>query len=55
MKVLLLYLNHKLLFMKKLALIILLAVATVVAVSSCNKEVCPAYSNSDTCKTGNVG
>jgi hypothetical protein len=41
--------------MKKFAFILLLAFVTVMAVSSCNKEVCPAYSNSDSENTENIG
>jgi uncharacterized lipoprotein YehR (DUF1307 family) len=33
--------------MKKLAVLVIVAFVTVLALSSCNKEACPAYSNAD--------
>jgi len=37
--------------MKKLAILIIVAFIAVLVVSSCNKELCPAYSKADTEQT----
>lgn len=41
--------------MKKIAIILVVCFATVLAVSSCNKKTCPAYSNAETQQTSNIG
>lgn len=38
--------------MKKIAVILLVTFVTALAVSSCNKKECPAYSKAKTEKTG---
>lgn len=41
--------------MKKFAVLIVVAFMAAIALSSCNREVCPAYSNADNAQTENVG
>jgi len=40
--------------MKKFAVLIIIAFVTVIALSSCNKKACPAYSKADTEKPVHV-
>lgn len=41
--------------MKKVGLIAVLALLAVLAFSSCNREVCPAYSSADSASTEQEG
>ncbi len=41
--------------MKKLSLIVVVAFLAVLALSSCNRQVCPAYSNADAASTEQTG
>ena len=41
--------------MKKIGLIVVFAFLAALALSSCNRETCPAYSSNDTEKTGQEG
>jgi outer membrane protein assembly factor BamE (lipoprotein component of BamABCDE complex) len=41
--------------MKKFAVILVIAFVTVLALSSCSKNTCPAYSQADTEQAGHVG
>lgn len=41
--------------MKKVAVIIVITFITVLAISSCNKQACPAYSKAETGQTENIG
>ncbi|MDQ1332618.1 MAG: hypothetical protein QG576_653 [Bacteroidota bacterium] len=41
--------------MKKVAVILVFAFITAMAVSSCNKEACPAYTNAETEQTNQPG
>ncbi|MDX9773589.1 MAG: hypothetical protein RBT02_09270 [Bacteroidales bacterium] len=41
--------------MKKIGLIVVLAFLAAMALSSCNRETCPAYSSTDTEITGQIG
>ncbi|MFH0843265.1 MAG: hypothetical protein V1903_11685 [Bacteroidota bacterium] len=41
--------------MKKLAVVFLIAFATALVLSSCNRETCPAYSQADTEQAGHLG
>jgi hypothetical protein len=41
--------------MKKFAVILLIAFITALAISSCNKQACPAYSQADVEQSENIG
>jgi Prokaryotic membrane lipoprotein lipid attachment site len=41
--------------MKKVGLIVVLAFVAALALSSCNREACPAYSSNDTDSTEQAG
>ncbi len=41
--------------MKKIAVVLLLAFITILVASSCNRDVCPAYSSTDTEQSGIAG
>jgi len=41
--------------MKKIALILVVVFITALVISSCNKEACPAYSQTDTEQSEQVG
>ncbi len=41
--------------MKKVGLIVVLALLAVLAFSSCNREACPAYSSTDAASTEQAG
>jgi hypothetical protein len=41
--------------MKKVGLVVVLALLAVLAFSSCNREACPAYSSADTASTEQEG
>lgn len=41
--------------MKKMAVLLVIAFIVVLAVSSCNKKACPAYSKADTEQNNHVG
>jgi uncharacterized lipoprotein YehR (DUF1307 family) len=41
--------------MKKFAVLLIVAFVAVLALSSCNKEACPAYSSADNGQTEQVG
>mgnify|MGYP001769771086 FL=1 len=41
--------------MKKIALIIVVAFVSILALSSCNKQACPAYSQAETAETEYIG
>lgn len=41
--------------MKKVAVILVITFITALVISSCNKEVCPAYSKADTEQTEHNG
>lgn len=41
--------------MKKLAFLLVVAFIAAIALSSCNKEACPAYSSADNGQTEQVG
>ncbi|MCX6334461.1 MAG: lipoprotein [Bacteroidia bacterium] len=41
--------------MKKFAFLLIVAFVAALALSSCNKEACPAYSNADNSQTEQVG
>jgi hypothetical protein len=41
--------------MKKFAVVVIVIFFTVLVLSSCNKQACPAYSKADVRKTENIG
>jgi hypothetical protein len=54
MKSLFLYFINKV-FMKKIAVLVVVAFIAALIVSSCNKTACPAYSKTETVQNNQVG